>query len=389
MQRKFICLLLFLFIFEVGMNEAKGLEAGDIVYRTSDNGFMYGLNSTSLNRPGHTGIYVGDTNNDGKHWVVEALGWWLVAGVIEKNLLSEFVDSSKGNIYRGGKTTTNEPSNEQRENIVYIALDQVGEGYDNNFSNQKGPDDDDWTCVGLVEKAYESADTPEELQYGSSYGAGDENYALDITPDGVDNNNSFSTSLEMSELIWFKNIFFPQTQWLQNTLKDVGTDLPVSDNFHFLTPPSSTTVSQSSLLGPFYASATNNTSSSYSFYVYPYLGTPDGNWILMFTNLITLAAGETGWANNGNGVYIWVPYFAQTGTTYHCVNIYDTSYNLIDQDCFSFEVTAGSSSVQSSKDQQKLRILSNTPGTKVHEKDGWEMIIMPEKRANNRWPKNP
>ena len=32
--------------------------------------------------------------------------------------------------------------------------------------------------VGLTEKAYESADTPDNLQYASSYDAGDQNYAL-------------------------------------------------------------------------------------------------------------------------------------------------------------------------------------------------------------------
>jgi glutamine amidotransferase-like uncharacterized protein len=152
---------------------------------------------------------------------------------------------------------------------------------------------------------------------------------------------------------------------------------------HALTPPSNTTISRGSLLGPFYASATNNTSSTYSFYVYPNIVTPDGDWILMFTNLVTLAAGGTSYANNGNDVYMWVPPFAPTGTHYHCVNVYDTSYNLIDQDCFSFEVIAGSSFIQCFRNFQRLRRLMKTPGAHVVETDDWKIIIVPKKRWSN------
>lgn len=123
---------------------------------------------------------------------------------------------------------------------------------------------------------------------------------------------------------------------------------------HAITPPSNTTVSRGSLLGPFSASATNTSSSSYSSYVYLYIGTPDGNWISISpSRLITLAAGET--SSTGN-LYIRVPSIAQAGTAYYWVNIYDTSYNLIDQDYFSFAVTAGASALVDKKDDRGVAI---------------------------------
>ena len=101
-----------------------------------------------------------------------------------------------------------------------------------------------------------------------------------------------------------------------------------------LTPPTTTTVSKGSRLGPFSVSLTNNTSSSYSFYVYLYIGTPDGNWFSISpSRLMTLSGGQI--FSTGN-LYIRVPSIAQTGTTYYQVNIYDTSYNVIDEDWFSF-----------------------------------------------------
>ena len=36
--------------------------------------------------------------------------------------------------------------------IILIALDQLEEGYDLDFNQQKGVEEGDWICVGLVEK---------------------------------------------------------------------------------------------------------------------------------------------------------------------------------------------------------------------------------------------
>jgi hypothetical protein len=100
----------------------------------------------------------------------------------------------------------------------------------------------------------------------------------------------------------------------------------------------------------------------------------------MFYNLVYLAAGQTGYANSGNDIFIQIPPFAQTGTCYHCINLYDTSWNLIDNDCFSFSVTPASGSGQLFRNFQKSRRLMNAPGAKVVESDGFKMIMVPKKR---------
>lgn len=117
--------------------------------------------------------------------------------------------------------------------------------------------------------------------------------------------------------------------WLRNS--------PVS---HALTAPSVTVVSQGGQLGPFYASVINNTGSSYSFYLSPYIKTPDSNWHQMFSNPVTLAAGETRYANDGNDIYLDIPSVARAGTYEFCVKAYDTGNKFIEKDCFDFEVRA-------------------------------------------------
>ena len=361
-------------IFNIGKLEA--LEQGDIVYRTSKNGDMYGRNNSwHLLRPGHTGIYVGDG------YVVEALGWGsgqlLIFGFVEFNLLLEFVDSSEGQIYLGAKTwnKNEELTSKRRDNIAQIVRDQVGEEYDENFWTQKGPDADDWTCVGLTEKAYESADTPNELQYHESYGCycGTGTYALDITRDDID--NSFSTTLEMSEVTWFnKNIFFPYTQYLQSTLKDVITDLPVSGNFHTFTTPSKTSVSQGGSFGPFTVKETNKSSSDYSFYVQPYVKKPDGTTVNFEKLSTVLAAGKT----RTHSHYLSIPSWSELGTFTSGVKITDTNGNLIDDDFFKFTVVSGSTYASERSDRKLKRLLRN-PETQVVEEEGWELVFVPEK----------
>ena len=164
------------------------------------------------------------------------------------------------------------------------------------------------------------------------------------------------------------------------TVTSASTD-PIT---HTLTPPSSTTVPKGGLLGPFYASTTNNTSSDYSYYLESYIGTPDGAWRLIFQRFVTLGAGATGYANNGNGIYIVVPSYAPTGTHSHCVNLYDTSYTMIDQDCFSFEVTSSESRFQLLQSKKMLRTLLNMSNAHVEENDGWKMIVVPGKNDHQK-----
>ncbi len=109
-----------------------------------------------------------------------------------------------------------------------------------------------------------------------------------------------------------------------------------------LTAPTTTTVSKGSVLGPFSVSITNNTSSSYSIYVSPYLYDPYGNWISMGYIPLTLSANQT---LNANNLHLYIPPFAPTGTYYYLTYMYDTSWNLLeDYDYFTFTVTSSSSS---------------------------------------------
>jgi len=107
-----------------------------------------------------------------------------------------------------------------------------------------------------------------------------------------------------------------------------------------LTPPSNTTVSKGSKLGPFSISLKNNTSSSSTFYAYIYLYTPDGNWRTLMSKQMTLSGGKTLSANN---LYMNIPSTAPAGAYSYYVNVYDTSYNLIAQEGFGFNVTSSSS----------------------------------------------
>ena len=74
-----------------------------------------------------------------------------------------------------------------RQNIVLLALNQVGEGYDNDFTDQKGPGPDQWTCVGFAEAVYEYCAGQALPASYPSYGD-ESQYAggLNITPDGYE-----------------------------------------------------------------------------------------------------------------------------------------------------------------------------------------------------------
>ncbi len=392
MFRNVITFSLFLAVLIFNIGELEALEQGDIVYRTSNDGKAYGYNIflQPYKYPGHTGIYVGEiksyNSNTHLYYVVEAKWEFTIGGKVEINLLSEFVDLSVGQVYLGAKTTNVEPSSERRENIVQIALDQVGEGYDNNFSNQKGPDCDQWTCVGLTEKAYESADTPDNLQYASSYGADDQNYALDITTDGIAYNNSFTTTVEMSDapVTVYSDatvkIFFPYTQYSQSTLKTVTHDLnafPVSSNFlNAIISPGSceTEVSPGGIFGPFTVKESNNSSSYYAFNVQAYVTKPDGTTVNFKKISTGLAAGKTRTLRG----YLRIPSSSELGTFTFGAKLTDTNGNLIDDDSFEFTVVSGSTYASKRSDRRLKRLMRN-PETQVVEEDGWKLIIFPER----------
>lgn len=244
-------------------NLCLAMPPGSLVYRTSGAGKMYGYSGDPLIyaskgivkniNSGHVGIYIGQEN--GIDYVVEAL-----AGGIVKTPAKNFVNLAEGEIYLGAKIPTSLTTIQQAK-VVAIAKSLVGKSlsYDFDFKTQKGPDSGEWTCVGLTEKLYESANISNPnnllaLEYDPNY------YALDITPDGFDDysvtNNMgdcFSKDYEFSkiarrtdlllpapELIGFdvgleKNgdrfIFIPYTQYLQPTLEEVASDVVMTSAF--------------------------------------------------------------------------------------------------------------------------------------------------------------
>lgn len=241
----------------------QAMPPGALVYRTSGSGKMYGYSGDPLIyaekgivknvHSGHVGIYIGKEN--GVDYVVEAL-----AGGIVKTPAEQFVNLAEGEVFLGAKIPKN-LSAVQQAKVVAIAKSLVDKklDYDFDFKIQKGPDSGEWTCVGVTEKIYESANISNPhnlaaLEYDPNY------YALDITPDGFDDRSvvnkegdCFSEDYEFSniarrpdlllpapELIGFdvglerngqRYIFLPYTQFLQDSLEDVVSDVSFSSSF--------------------------------------------------------------------------------------------------------------------------------------------------------------
>jgi hypothetical protein len=242
----------------------QALTPGALVYRTSGEGKMYGYNSNQLLEvengvlkhiyPGHVGIYIGKEN--GEDYIVEAL-----ADGIVKTPAKNFVNESLGEEFLGAKMPI-EAGFTERLKAVKIAknLAEKNLGYDFNFKKQKGARDGDWTCVGLVEKIYESAGITNPnnlaaLEYDPDY------YAVNITPDNFDNKSEinkdgdcFSREMEFSkisrrsnlllplpEIIGFnagreykgeRYFFLPYTQFLQSSLRNEPVDIVLSSFFN-------------------------------------------------------------------------------------------------------------------------------------------------------------
>ena len=257
---RFLALLCFAFW---PFNCSEALEPGALLYRTTDNGKMYGYNSDSLLdikngvltgiNPGHVGIYIGEEN--GEHFIVEAL-----ASGIVKTPAKYFINESLKEEFLGAKIPK-EADIIDKLKAVKLAKSLVGLNlnYDFNFYKQKGPDSGDWTCVGLVEKIYESVNKNNPYDW-TSLEYNPNNYGLDITPDGFDNysvfNNEgdcFSQEVEFSkiarrqelllplpEIVGFnagleyrgeRYIFLPYTQFIQPTLKNTPVNISISSNF--------------------------------------------------------------------------------------------------------------------------------------------------------------
>ena len=241
----------------------RAMPPGTLLYRTSGDGKMFGYSQDPLIYSekgiikniysGHVAIYIG--KEDGQDYIVEAM-----SGGVVKNPAKYFVNRADGETFLGARMPSS-VSALQQARVVALAKSLVGKnlGYDFDFHNQKGPGDREWTCVGLTEKLYESANVynPNNLgalEYDPAY------YAVDITPDGFDNfsvvNSSgdcFSREREFSkiarrtdilipapEIIGYnvglehegeRYIFLPYTQFLQPTLTAVAADVGISSSF--------------------------------------------------------------------------------------------------------------------------------------------------------------
>jgi len=259
----FSFLIISIFIFFLFPVLTKAIEPGTLLYRSSSEGKIYGLNAENLIESknglvskinsGHVAIYIGQEK--GVHYVVEAL-----ADGIVKTPAHYFINRSENEVFLGAKIPK-KSSAFQRARAVAIAksLAQKQLDYDFNFSRQKGPMSGQWTCVGLAEKIYESANSlnPKRLS-ALEYDTND--YAVDITRDGFDDfsyyNSSkdvFSTKYEFSKISRVRDtilpapeilgynagkekngnryIFLPYTQFLQETLKSVDVDINLESEF--------------------------------------------------------------------------------------------------------------------------------------------------------------
>lgn len=256
-----LCLPLMFLLFPLF---CQAMEPGTLLYRTTDNGKMFGYSSNELIEsklgimtginPGHVAIYVGQ--EDGVDYVVEAL-----AGGIVKSRLDQFINEARGEKFVGAKIPKN-LSNIQQARAVALAkiLARANLAYDLDLKKQKGPASGEWTCVGLTEKIYESANIANpgnisDLEYDVN------SYAVDITPDGYDNSSfyningdCFSSTKEFSMIspktdiviplpekygfnagLIYNNeryIFLPYTQFLQESLRDVVVDKKISSSFN-------------------------------------------------------------------------------------------------------------------------------------------------------------
>ena len=235
---------------------ASGLERGAILYHSSKNDSIYGrapelLLPESIGqiafremKSGHVGLYIG--NNRIIHAVMPA---------VEETDSNNFVrqsDLDDGCKYIGAKVPVNYNNAAawpeiKKDQLILLAKEQVGAKYDLQFRHQKGPYDDGFTCVGLVEYLFEQVGydiTPSGYYKG---GPGGFTYTEIYNSESTlwqdwPGYNTFSQTVEFSKfehpLASTLNVgmihegdrymFFPYTQYLQTTTMAVATDIPVS-----------------------------------------------------------------------------------------------------------------------------------------------------------------
>ena len=255
-----IFFLIIFFTLLYNLKPVLAIPNGTLLYRSSAGGKIYGYNTNELFKlnligknkikvnSGHVGIYIG--KEKGIDYVVEA-----VNNGIQKTPAKYFINKGIGEKFIGAKIPL-KATKKQRDKVVMIAEDLAKKQlkYDFDFKNQKGPKSGQWTCVGLTEKLYESANINiknNHLAYNPA------NYAINITPDGYDDKSIynpktrdvFSRLVEYSkisrrpslgEIIGFncgkehnnkRYFFLPYTQFIQPSLKNVKVDILISSDF--------------------------------------------------------------------------------------------------------------------------------------------------------------
>ncbi len=234
--------------------ESGALEKGALMYHTSADGIIYGqtdlleLPCSVLQaafgelKSGHAGLYIGDLR------IIHAVSEGIVE-IESRNFISA-EEQNEGFVYLGAKLPVNydDPAAwppERKDQLVLIAKEQVGKGYDILFKKQTGPDSGDFTCVGFVEYVYEQVGyTVTPVGYYSG-GAGGKSYTQIYNCESTlwrdwDGLNTLAEKVQFSLFthpLGFccgrayedgKYMFFPYTQFLQTTTIDVETDIPVS-----------------------------------------------------------------------------------------------------------------------------------------------------------------
>jgi hypothetical protein len=251
-MKRSTCLFSVIIIVLVIAGSGLALDRGAILYHTSEEGKMYGL--TALELPcslvdvllqevgsGHVALYIGNKR------IIHAVS----RGVVE-DASSNFItgdELSRGFRYVGAKIPVNYDTwtEIEKDQLILKAREQVGASYDFQFRHQKGPYDDGFTCVGLVEYVYEQVGydiTPFEYYPGVGTGRSENqtyNCAETLWQDDT-RQNSFANDVEFSQIEHpsadtlnigmihggERYIFFPYTQYLQSTTETTVTDVPVS-----------------------------------------------------------------------------------------------------------------------------------------------------------------
>lgn len=261
MKKIFLIIIIFT-IFLAYPRSVLAMPVGTLLFRTSNDGQMYGLGNKLLNfsggilkniYSGHVGIYVG--REDGVDYVVEALG----EGII-KTPAKYFINEAAGEKLIGAKIPISaSPAQRARAALIAKNIANSRAAYDFDFRTQKGPDSGEWICSGLAEKVYESANITNpynlsSLEYDPKF------YAVNITPDGFDystvvndEGDCLSKKYEFSkiarrtkgfipapEILGYdlglekggnRYLFLPYTQFAQSSLQEVEVDIDLSSSF--------------------------------------------------------------------------------------------------------------------------------------------------------------